>query len=443
MTVARLTQFKDGRQCLAFYLDGKRHRETFANLREAQRRKGEVEKLKGKGQKIDTKKETAQDASTQYAINLLTQEGIQKPLTAVVDEYTAAVKILKGQGTLVEACEAFVNNQDKIVPIKVSDLVADYDRYLIGQKVGEDHRDKTINIYLKRFAAAFQMGISLITLKDLETWRATFTSSPRTVNNYCNAVKALFNYAKDHNHVRKDRVTEASKLKDIEETPTEANPFTLEEMAILLSEADEKSLPYIVLGAFAGIRTAEQKRLRWEKHVRWDTGYFDLTGNVTKKKLRRLVPILPAAAAWLTPYKNRKGLILDEAHPERYPTEILRKRKLDWRHNGLRDAFGSNRAAILKNLNEVAMEMGNSPDMVIESYREVFTKEQAEKFWLLTPEVAKKLAKSLAKVEDCHYQAASDRVSFSWHPDRQVAGVHLVGTRGPGRWPRPRLLDRM
>jgi integrase len=83
-------------------------------------------------------------------------------------------------------------------------------------------------------------------------------------------------------------------------------------MAILLTEVDEKSLPYIVLGAFAGIRTAEQKRLRWEKHVRWDTGYFDLTGNVTKKKLRRLVPILPAAMAWLAPYKGRTGFILDQ-----------------------------------------------------------------------------------------------------------------------------------
>jgi hypothetical protein len=256
VTTVRFTKFNDGRHCLSFYLEGKRHRETFASLRDAQRRKGEVERLKGKGQKIDTKTETAQDASTQYAINLLTQEGIQKPLTAVVDEYTAAVKILKGQGTLVEACEAFVNNQDKIVPITVSALVVDYDRYLIGQKVSEDHRDKTINIYLKRFAAAFQMNISLITLKDLQIWRATFTSSPRTVNNYCNAVKALFNYAKDHNHVRKDRPTEASKLKDIEETPTEANPFTHEEVAILLTEVDEKSLPYIVLGAFAGIRTA-------------------------------------------------------------------------------------------------------------------------------------------------------------------------------------------
>jgi integrase len=396
VTTVRFTQFRDGRHCLSFYLDGKRHRETFSNLRDAQRRRGEVERLKGKGLKIDTKKESAEDAATQYALNLLAHRGIQKPLTSVVDEYASAVEILQGQGTLLEACEAYVNNQDKIVLITVSDLVADYDRYLTGQKVSQNHRDKTINIYLKRFSSAFQMNISLITLKDLEAWRATFTSSPRTTNNYCNAVKALFNYAKDRGHLRKDRTTEASKLKDVTEDATEANPFTLEELAILMTEVDEKSLPYIVLGAFAGIRTAEQKRLRWEKHVNWDTGYFDLSGNVTKKKLRRLVPILPAAAEWLAPYKGRIGLIVEEAHPERYPTSVLREHKLEWRHNGLRDAFGSNRSAILKNLNEVAMEMGNSPQMIIESYREVVTEEQAKRFWGLTPAAAEQLTRKIS-----------------------------------------------
>ena len=399
MKAVRLTRFKDGRYCVSFYLEGKRCRETYSNLRDAQRRCGEVERLKGKGHNIDTKQASAQDASTQYAISLLVQKDIQKPLTSVIEEYAAAVQILDGQGTLVEACEAYVNNQDRIVPITVSDLVADYDRYLKGQKVSDGHRDKTINIYLKRLSTAFQMEISLITLKDLETWRAGFSSSPRTVNNYCNAVKALFNYAKDRGHLRRDRATEASKLKDVTEEATEANPFTLEEMAVLLTGVDEKSLPYIVLGAFAGIRTAEQKRLRWEKHVNWDTGYFDLSGNVTKKKLRRLIPILPVAAKWLAPYKNRTGFIVEETHPERYPTEILRKHELDWRHNGLRDAFGSNRSAILKNLNEVAMEMGNSPQMIIESYREVVTEEQASKFWNLTPLIAKKLAQKASLSE--------------------------------------------
>lgn len=395
MATSKLTRFKDGRYCLDFYLNGKRRRETFADKQTAQRRGSEVDRLKGKGLQIDVKDDVAVDESAQYATNALAAKGITKPLTAVVDEYIAAHEALGDSGTLLEACHAYARNREKIIPIKVPDLVKDYERHLIGQKVGKDHRDKTIKIYLKHFAAYFAGYIEEITLKDLENWRATFTTNPRTVNNYANAVRALFNYAQNHNHLRKDRETEASKLKDIEETPSPPDLFPLEEMAILLTEVDDKSLPYIVLGGFAGIRTAEIKRLHWEKHVRWDIGYFDLTGNVTKKKLRRLIPILPAAAAWLAKFKGRMGRILEEVHPERHPTAVLEAHGLKWRHNGLRDAFGSNRTAVVKNLNQIALEMGNSPDVVIESYREVFTEEQAEKFWQLTPAEAEKLKKRL------------------------------------------------
>ena len=395
MATPKLTQFKDGRYCLAFYLDGKRRRETFSKLREAQRRINEIERLKGKGVRVAVKAEVAVDESSRYAVNQLMSKGINKPLSTVVDEYVAAHEALGSSGSIVEACKAFASNQDKIIPITTSDLVDDYERYLKGQQVSPDPLEKTIKIYLRRFAADVPGKVSEISLKRLQDWRATFTTGPRTINNYCNAVKALFNYAQDHNHLRKDRKNEAHRLKNIEEPSTEANPFSIEEMAILLTGVPEKSLPYVVLGAFAGIRTAEQKRLHWEKHIRWDTGYFDLTGNVTKKKLRRLVPILPAAAAWLSDFKKSKGPILQDLHPERPPTEVLKKHNLNWRHNGLRDAFGSNRAAMVKNLNQVAMEMGNSPDMVIESYREIVTEEQAKKFWNLTPNEAKKLIKSL------------------------------------------------
>jgi len=388
----RLTSFTDGRQCLSYYVDGKRRRETFLNLREAQRRKAEIERMMGKGLQVESTEEAAQDASVQYALSQLERNGIQKPLSAVIDEYIAATLALKGAGTLQEASEAFSQKPSKIIPRKISDLVADYNQYLIGQKVGDLHRQKTVGIYLKKFAAAFQMDIHLVTLRDLETWRATFTTTGRTVNNYFNAVKTLFNYAKDRNHLPVDRPTEASKIKDTQEDPTEANPFTIEEMAILLTTADEKSLPYIVIGAFAGIRTAELRRLTWENNVDWDQGIFDLNGKLTKVRVRRAIPILPVAEAWLAPYKKQKGLIIQEKHPERYPTTLLEKHKLEWRHNGLRDAFGSNRCAILEDVGKVSYEMGNSPAMVFNSYRKVVTKKEAEKFWDLTPANAKKIA---------------------------------------------------
>jgi hypothetical protein len=120
-----LTRFKDGRYCLAFYLDGKRRRETFSKLREAQCRINEVERLKGKGVRVAAKAEVAVDESALYAINQLTAKGITKPLSTVVDEYVAAHEALGSNGSLVEVCKAYASNQNKIVPITTSELVAD------------------------------------------------------------------------------------------------------------------------------------------------------------------------------------------------------------------------------------------------------------------------------------------------------------------------------
>jgi hypothetical protein len=108
MAGVKLTRFKDGRYCLSFYLDGKRRRETFSKLREAQLRSNEVERLKGRGIRVKVKEEIAADESSQYAIKQLTANGISTPLTAVVDEYVAAYQALEGQGSSFSGRQHFI-----------------------------------------------------------------------------------------------------------------------------------------------------------------------------------------------------------------------------------------------------------------------------------------------------------------------------------------------
>lgn len=47
-----------------------------------------------------------------------------------------------------------------------------------------------------------------------------------------------------------------------------------------------------------------------------------------------------------------------------------------WKHNALRHSFISYRVAKIKNVNEVAMEAGNSPDMIFKHYRELVTEKE-------------------------------------------------------------------
>jgi hypothetical protein len=69
-----------------------------------------------------------------------------------------------------------------------------------------------------------------------------------------------------------------------------------------------------------------------------------------------------------------------------------------WKHNALRHPFISYRVAKIKNVNEVAMEAGNSPDMIFKDYRELVTEKEADAWFGVTPE-AVKVAKAIMEKE--------------------------------------------
>ncbi len=59
------------------------------------------------------------------------------------------------------------------------------------------------------------------------------------------------------------------------------------------------------------------------------------------------------------------------------------------RVHALRHSFISYRVAKIKNVNEVAMEAGNSPDMIFKHYRELVTEKEADAWFGVTPDAVK------------------------------------------------------
>ena len=57
------------------------------------------------------------------------------------------------------------------------------------------------------------------------------------------------------------------------ETKTSVSIFTPENIASLLAKADKTLRPFLALGAFAGLRTAELQRLDW-KEIDLDRGLY-------------------------------------------------------------------------------------------------------------------------------------------------------------------------
>jgi hypothetical protein len=135
--------------------------------------------------------------------------------------------------------------------------------------------------------------------------------------------------------------------------------------------AFKQNIPFIVTGAFGGLRTAERLRLSWS-HFNWDTERIHVTGKRTKGKTtrsnsRRLVPIHPALRDWLEPFipRNTEADVPLVPYGQHVALDRLRLLCLAVDvapiENGLRHSYISYRCAELHgDKAKVADESGNS-----------------------------------------------------------------------------------
>ena len=112
-----------------------------------------------------------------------------------------------------------------------------------------------------------------------------------------------------------------------------------------------------------------------------------------KTRSRRLVPISDNLAAWLAPHARKSGSVWPHGHDYLYESQraVARKAGVKWKQNALRHSFISYRIAMVKDANQVALEAGNSPDIIFRNYLELVTQIQARSWFGIEPEARGKV----------------------------------------------------
>ncbi len=232
----------------------------------------------------------------------------------------------------------------------------------------------------------------------------------------------------------------------------EIKVFTPAELTEILCNANERMIPFLALGAFAGIRHAEIQRLEW-KDIQFDDGIIEVGARKAKTANRRLVPMVPNLREWLMEFRQTSGMVvshenvafelhaitkqvnearraawalskgLDLAELKAAAKNVTRKARparargkqkgevppgagtakaegrdaFAWKHNALRHSFISYRLAAVQNTAQVALEAGNSPQMIFRQYRELVRPADAEKWFGITPEAVEAARKQRAE----------------------------------------------
>jgi len=166
--------------------------------------------------------------------------------------------------------------------------------------------------------------------------------------------------------------------------------LTPDQARTLLANVADEYRPWLVLALFSGLR-AEEINARQESKkpsLQWDAvqeSTIVVPARVSKVGKRRFCPVLPTLAAWLDHLGRPQSGRICKRSPSRTETGRLGALIGGWPRNVLRHSYGSYRAAVLKDVPALALEMGNSVSIIEAHYREAVPPEVAEEFWKLTP----------------------------------------------------------
>jgi integrase len=387
---------------LVHYLGTQRVKRRFADLKEARREAELVAAKLASGEN-----EVLRLTSTDRVVYLQARDELHPlnlPLNVAVSEYVNTVKRLPQGVKLSEAVDFFLHRNPTALPQKTVREVVDE---LIASKTKQDRGEKhlaDLESRLGRFADAMQMNIGQVTGVMIQKHLDELNVAGRTQQNHLRHITSLFRFATRKKYLPKDALDEIAAVEKPEAELTDIEIFSPVELRELLTAARPEIIPWLAVAAFAGLRTAELQRLDWHE-VNLTERYIEVTAAKSKTASRRLVPITDNLLAWLTPRAQTGGrvtgfenmakqigwLVQDvnvtrEKHAKENGDDLKNVQTFGWKRNGLRHSFISYRLAAIKNTAEVALEAGNSPQMIFKHYRQLVTEAEATKWFSIAPD---------------------------------------------------------
>jgi len=349
--------------------DGKRRREYFTTKIEAEKAFKQGEKDAQELGRRWTNLKPHERLTVAEIMDEIRSAGLT--LRDVWDGYKKGAQVTTtGRQTLRQAIDLLVEAKTKAN--KRSDYVTNLRQNLDAWARGQEER-----------------SLASITLEAIES----FVNKKESVGyrlTTINRLSTLFSFA-----VRKGWIV-ANPCKRLERPTVEAKLPTIlsdEDIIKMLHHVRTKlpkMAPWMALALFGGLRPEEADQITWDK-INLDAGTVLIDPAVTKVRNARTVHLEPVAVAWL-----RLGGDLPLP-------QVTRRRALrtlrdfmgweEWPKDVLRHTCASHWIALKKSYGSVAIEMGNSENILRKHYRAEVAQADCKKFWELTPKAVAKGAK--------------------------------------------------
>lgn len=243
-----------------------------------------------------------------------------------------------------------------------------------------------LKVYLKQLKEKFHRQLCSVTTGQLSDYFHDLNVSPRSKNNARATVGAFFTfctrsaagclatmkafrwYKSSRSGQRTSRFIRRGKSRNSSGSP------------------GRKLVPFVAIGAFAGLRTAEIGRLDWSEAYLKER-FIEMKASQAKTASRRLVPIsdnLAKQIGWLVEDANAG---LKEAAKEAGKARLVK-----WKKNALRYSFIICRVAETQDAVQVALEADNSPQIIFQHSHEIVRLKEAKAWFAIEPETVANVA---------------------------------------------------
>lgn len=297
-------------------------------------------------------------------------------------EFAEAWKVLKGVPVIEAARYYKRQHPDGFSQKPISQIVEELLTHKIQDGLSSEWI-RELRTRLNRFVAKFgDRDLGGLTSSEIDDWLRSLSVGPKTRNNFRGCLSTLFTFARSRRHLPRD-------FNELDFVPTaksrigEIHILTPNELKEWLSHCTDQMKLFLLLGAFAGLRHFEIKRLHWND-VKWKSNVIEVNAKHSKVSERRLAPLLPVLRKWIEPMKGN-GKIIHIADTNDLIARLAVKAEKEWKQNSPRHSFISYRVAQTRDIAMVADEAGTSVQKIKTNYLKRVLPEEAEIWFNLKP----------------------------------------------------------
>ncbi|OJU98326.1 MAG: hypothetical protein BGO12_02750 [Verrucomicrobia bacterium 61-8] len=242
---------------------------------------------------------------------------------------------------------------------------------------------------------------------DIEEYLKLKTGKRRK-ENLRNRFNQFFNWVVDNDHYKENPIKGIEIA--VEKSEVKILPIADAEAIFQKLEEDSKFtdlIPYFAVCCFGGLRPTEAELLTWE-YISLPQRQITIRAADSKVKDSRNVEIEQTLLHWLSEWKGqKKGLILK-------PTNIQKRLKqfksaLGYKYKSLnpdgdkvwvpdimRHSYASYSLALKRDYGHIAMQMGNSIEVIKKHYKFLVPPSEAQKYWNILPKHTRQQATDFA-----------------------------------------------